>query len=69
MTRATKLRGAGLATLLLLLAPACSSSPAIPADYGTGGAGGAPVLIEPFPEFPQVGDASVHGDGQPTVLG
>lgn len=40
MTRATKLRGAGLATLLLLLAPACSSSPAIPADYGTGGAGG-----------------------------
>lgn len=37
MTRDTILR---LAMLLLLLAPACSSSPAVPADYGMGGAGG-----------------------------
>src|SRR5215467_14690112 len=30
-----------LALLLLSLAPACSSSPALPPDFGTGGAGGA----------------------------
>jgi hypothetical protein len=36
MTRHSKLRLAGWATLLLLLAPACSSSP----DYGSTGSGG-----------------------------
>lgn len=40
MTRNANLRPAGLAVLLLLLAPACSSSPALPPDNGLGGAGG-----------------------------
>ena len=40
MTRIANFWPARLATLLLLLAAACSSSPAVPADHGLGGAGG-----------------------------